>query len=96
MPTDMTIANTIWQQINTGTKMACGARTPIGDEKSLTFKVTISRGKDNRVKVEYNGGTDEYTVTLYYIRGTTVKEVEKLDGVQVGNLNDVIYRMCNK
>lgn len=96
MATDMTVANTIWAQITRDTKMACGARNPMGDEKSLTFKVTITKGQDHRVKVEYNRGTDDYTLILYHIRGTTVKEPEKHENVGVERLNDVIYRMCNK
>jgi hypothetical protein len=96
MATDMTVANEIWRQIDRFTKAACGARMPIGDADSLTFKVTISRGQDNRIKVKYNRGLDDYTVILYHIRGMNCTEVDKKENIGVEVLNSTIYGMCNK
>lgn len=91
----MTIADTIWQQITRDTKMAVGARDAMGDDTGVTFKVTITRGQTHKVKVAYNKGADDYTITLYHIRGTTVKEPRKAENVGVENLNRVIYDFCH-
>jgi hypothetical protein len=94
--TDMTVANTIWQQIKTDTKMACGARSPVGDTDKVQFNVTITRGVTHKVVVTLDKGTDTYGVQLVRIRGVKVTTVEEMTGVYVGELNGVIYRMCNK
>ena len=95
---ELSPADIIWQQITRATKMSVGAREPKRDETGnvLTFKVTIKRGGvSNWIQVEYNRGTDEYKVTLIQMRKFNRTEPKSQDGVQVSELNEVIYRFCS-
>ena len=92
-------ATTIWQQISTGTKMACGAREPsAGTDNNrpyLCFKVTITKGVSHRIQV-WLEPNDTYTVALLAQRKFVVKEVERAEDIYCDNLSEIIYRMCNK
>ncbi len=91
----MTVANTIWRQIGIQTKMACGAREPMGDANSLTFRVTIKPNQRHKIVVTLDP-SDTYTVKLYSVRNGEVKVVEEADDIYCEVLSEVIYRMCNK
>lgn len=90
------VADTIWQQITTSTKMSVGARTPVGGGNKIHFNV--GRGKKNKIEVVYQPGRDTYTVNLWKFSGDYLKQeiVESMDNVYVDNLNDVIYRMTHR
>jgi hypothetical protein len=91
----MTVANTIWAQISRSTKMACGARNPMGDANSLTFDVTIKRGQRHKVRVTLLP-TDTYKVELIHIRGTNVTTQKECEDIYAENLSSVIYDYCNE
>lgn len=93
--TDLTVANIIWQQISLSTKMACGVRNTVGDEKSLGFTVTIKSNQCHKVVVTLDP-CDTYTVALFRIKGTSAVVVEEHEDVYNDMLSEVIYRMCNK
>jgi hypothetical protein len=88
------IATTIWQQIPTSTKMACGAREPTADTNCLIFKVL--NGSTHRIKVTLDP-YDTYTVELFkQKRDYSVSVVEKHEDVYCDMLGEVIYHMVNK
>ena len=90
----MNNAQTIWNQISVGTKMACGAREPVGSENELHFTVLASRKTKIVVTLD---PSDTYTVKFVKIgRGYDIKVVEEMSDVYVDSLNQVIYSMCNK
>jgi len=95
--TDMEVAKTIWSQISTSTKMACGARNVTGYENGLVFQVGASRAH-LKISVEYNYGGDDYTVKLikYNPRTFESKELEVYEGIYNDNLSEVIYHAVNK
>lgn len=89
------IAQTIWQQITPQTKMACAARLPVSDTNKLIFRVTIIPRVTHKIEVVLDLD-DTYTVKLHYITQTKCKVEEEKSGIYSGNLNEVIYKMCNK
>lgn len=88
------IGQTIWDQITTSTKMACGARNAVATHNGIHFNVL----KGNKTKIQVSLDADDtYSVRLIKIgRDFTINLVESADMVYVDNLNEVIYRMCNK
>jgi hypothetical protein len=93
--TDLTVANTIWQQIDLNTKMAVGARSPLGDDNSLTFGVLS--GKRSFVKVTLEP-SDTYTVEFIKVGNAPnyKKTLVTRDDVYCDNLASVIYDLCCK
>lgn len=89
----MNIANTIWQQITLATKMACGARQALGLPDGIQF--TVLRSKSTKIQVTLDP-SDTYTVKYIRMRKFEAIVVEEKSDVYVDNLNEVIYRMCNK
>lgn len=90
---DNSIGQTIWQQITLATKMACGARDAVLLANGVQF--TVLRSKATKIQVMLNAN-DTYTVNFMRIRKYNFDLVERADEVYVDNLNEVIYRMCNK
>lgn len=91
------VAQTIWRQISMSTKMACGARQPVGGGNKLHFNVTIHPNQTHKIEVTYEVGLDLYTVKLWKIpRMKSPFVVEQETMVYADQLSDVIYRMCNK
>lgn len=92
-------AKVIWQQISTGTKMACGAREASvdvdGSKPYLRFRVTIKPNQRHFIRV-WLEPSDTYTVSLVSFRNNEMKEVERADDIYCDNLSEVIYHMCNK
>lgn len=92
----MTIANTTWKQIPVMTKMACGARQPIGSKDgTLTFKV--GGGPMRFVQVKLNG-LDLYDVEFGRVkRGSYERVVMKsAENIDAENLGEAIYHMVNR
>lgn len=84
----------IWTQITIGTKMACGARRPMCvNDNTLTFDVLS--GAKNAIVVTLDP-SDTYTVQRTKRKKYNVTVEEEMSDVYVDNLNEVIYRMCNK
>jgi hypothetical protein len=92
---EMTVPDLIWRQITTQTKMACGAKEPFGSKKTLQFQVRINLNQRHKIQVTLEA-SDTYTVKLYHIRGANVSLKEERLNVYVDDLNETIYRMCNK
>lgn len=91
----MTVATVIWNQISLSTKMACGARNPIGDNNRLIFQVSIKPGASYKVAVTLDA-SDTYTVQLYKCRGIKSEVIKEIDDIYNDNLSKVIYDMCNE
>jgi hypothetical protein len=94
---NLQVANTIWAQISLSTKMACGARKPIGDENSLMFQVTITRNVTHKIKVRLDPN-DTYTLTCYRLgrHGLNVTTEREVNDVYAEDLSRIIYDWCNK
>lgn len=60
--TDLTVANTIREQIGRGALFMLGAKNFLGDENSLTFQIRGSK-KCNGIKVKLEAN-DTYTMTF--------------------------------
>lgn len=91
-----TTTNTIWDQISTETKMACGARQPVADGSDyLHFQVGGSALRKIVVKLN---GLDLYDVELVNINRRTceVKTMRSVQNVDAANLSETIYRMVNR
>jgi hypothetical protein len=88
MKTDMTIANTILQQLG-GRRfsMMTGARGFVASSDSLSFRVpgTMTRNRINYVKITLTP-SDTYTVIFMVIRGTTIKEASRHEDVYCDSL----------
>jgi len=92
--TDLTVANTIRDQIGTIAFRLLGAEHLSGDDKSLSFRIRGSR-KVNHVKVELDDN-DTYTMTFGKLTASTIKKVgnykvvAKLDQIYADMLNQMI------
>jgi len=96
MNTDTQIAKTIWQQIDLGAKMGCGAREPIAIENGLLITVLNGRKK---IRITLTS-MDDYTVELIKINNnykpTPFTILETHTGIYCDMLSDCIYHACNK
>jgi len=96
--TNQEIANTIWHQITTATKMACGAREAEATKNGLRF-IAGGGGPKKWITVTLTPA-DEYDVK--YVRSGTSRNtyapttLAKVEGIYVDQLNDIIYDMVNK
>ena len=92
--TDMTVANTIAQQIGRRAFLMMGTRYKLGDDRSLTFDCRGSRTV-NKIRVELNL-LDLYDLTFWKVTRRNgefkVKVVEKVEGVYFDGLRNVIER----
>ena len=77
MPSDLSVARTILEQLGGSRFLAMtGAVGLIGDPRSMTFRIPLSRGINN-VVVELDRGTDTYTVVGYRLKGHNCNEVQR-------------------
>ncbi len=93
--TDMTVANTIAQQIGNRAFLMMGTRHKLGDDCSLTFDCRGSRNV-NKIRVTLNG-LDLYDLTFWKVTRRNgqfkVKVVEQVKGVYFDGLRDAIERV---
>lgn len=84
--TDMTIANTILEQLG-GNRFAImtGARCFVGSHNSLQFRVGANDKGVNVVKIVLNG-KDLYDIEFLKVRGLNFKTVAQENDVHVENL----------
>jgi hypothetical protein len=91
------IATTIWNQISMSTKMACGARKPIGDDKNRQLMFQVG-GRTFRKIVVTLTPADLYDVKLIKIKRNTIEAIteESHEGIFADQLSEIIYHMVNK
>lgn len=89
----MTVAQTILSQLGGSRFVAMtGAKNLAGGATSLQMKIGKNAKKVTHVKVELTAA-DDYTVTFYEIRGTSVwKVLATVEGVYCDNLREVFTR----
>lgn len=93
--TDMTVANTIAQQIGHRAFVMMGTRHKLGDDLSLTFDIRGSRTV-NKIRVRLNV-LDLYDLTFWKVTRRNgefkVKVVEEVEDIYFDGLRDVIERV---
>jgi hypothetical protein len=85
--TDAAIADTIWQQIGSDTRLAISARSftygNTNGDTFLKFRFGSNHGLANYCDITYRPGTDDYTLHAYKIRRnlaiTTTYLYERVD-----------------
>lgn len=86
--TDLTVANTIREQIGAGTFLMLGAKDLVGDTDSLQFKISGCKAISHiRIKLD---PSDTYTATFYKVRKFDWSEVKEVSDVYTENLHSVI------
>jgi hypothetical protein len=93
-PTDLTVANTIIQQLGGGRFQAMtGAHTFLGDANSVSFRLPLAKhpGAVNYVKITLTG-RDDYDVEFYRIRGRKSTLVSSTEGIYADQLREVFER----
>jgi hypothetical protein len=82
-------ATTIYQQLG-GQRFSVmtGAKNFGGTENSLSFKVGRNAGGVTHVKITLTP-MDEYNMEFLAVRGTTIREVKRFDGVYCDQLTDL-------
>ena len=85
------IANTIHAQIGAPSFFMIGAKNIMGTERGLQFKIMRNANKVTHVTVEL-ATDDTYTITFHSCRGTSIKVLSKVEGVQVAELHSTISR----
>lgn len=93
MPTDMTVANTILEQLGGNRfRVMTGAKNFIGDTKSLTFRLPgngFCKDGINCVRVTLNP-SDTYTIEFLKIRGMKVATVKTMSDVYSDRLRPLV------
>jgi hypothetical protein len=89
---DMTVANTILQQLGSGRFLAMtGASNLTGSENSLSFKLPrIAAKKITHVRIELSP-SDDYTMTFLRcsLRPLRHDEIEKVEGVYAEDMQRI-------
>ena len=81
MSTDMTVANTILQQMGGNRlKVMTGAKNFLGSADHLSFRLPKAKDGINYVKVTLDA-SDTYTMEFGRVYGTTYKVIDKIVGV---------------
>ena len=94
---DMTVPNTILQQFG-GRKFIAmtGAKDFCGDASGLQFRLpTCGRHRINRVRVDYDAGSDLYNVSLYRIHRRLAAGfdlIADVEGADVEGMRDFVSR----
>ena len=84
----MTVADTILNQLGGNRfQVMTGAKAFVGSPDSLQFSIPTSR-KINKVFIELTD-LDLYNVFFYNIRGTVVKVIHMVDGIDAGRLREI-------
>lgn len=93
MATDMTIANTILEQLG-GRRFALmtGARNFVGCENALMFSLPKAKDGINRMKVILTG-RDDYTVEAYRVTRKGFVAKGALEGIYADQLRGAFERM---
>jgi len=86
---DMTVANTILDQIGRRALVMIGAKQMVGDEKSVHFRIGKNARSVTHVVVTLDP-SDTYSLTFLRARGVTVKEVSSASFVYNDQLRTVI------
>jgi len=87
----MTVATTILEQLGGNRFQAMtGAKLFVGSEDSLHFNIPMSQ-KVNKVFIELTE-LDLYNIFFYNIRGTNVKVVHMVDGIDATQLREVFTK----
>ena len=88
MATDLTIANTIAEQIGNRAFFMMGTRSKVGGPNYLSFDVRGSKAVSH-VRVTLNA-MDTYDVEFLKIRGTNIKTVSKSEDIYAESLHEII------
>ena len=81
MSTDMTVANTIVQQLGGNRfKVMTGAKNFLGGSNYLSFRLPKAKDGINYVKITLDD-SDTYIMEFGRVHGTTYKIIETLSGV---------------
>lgn len=83
------VAEKIQEQIGGRAFAMMGATNLMGDEKSLTFKISGSKNVSH-VRVTLDALTDTYRIEFLKIRGVKVSTFHNSYGLQVSQLNEAI------
>jgi len=98
-PTNPSVADVIWSQISLNTKMACGARSPLGSPLGVGNELSfvVLNGNSHRITVTLDP-SDTYTVRHIKVSRKTLgfTVVEEASDVYCDNLSEVVYGMVNK
>lgn len=86
---DLTVANTIRDQIGHPAFVMMGAKDLAGGSDNLQFKVGANAKKVTHVRVVLDP-SDTYTVTFYKCRGASIKELAAQSLVYADQLRKVI------
>jgi len=87
--TDMTVANTILQQLGGRQFIAMtGAKNLTGSADTLTMKIGRNAKTISHVKIKLTA-MDDYTVEFIRVRKFDAKTVAKVEGVYAENLRQV-------
>lgn len=90
---DLSVANTIRDQIGRSALFMIGANTFVGSENSLTFKVGrnsgAGKGTVSHIRITLEP-SDTYKVESIRVRGTSVKTLDTRDDIYFDMLAEVI------
>ncbi len=85
----MSVAQIILSQLGGNKFIAMtGARNLMSGEKSLTFSITGTKNKSNRVRIEL-ASDDTYTVTFARVYNCKFNPIEQVSGVYCDNLQEI-------
>lgn len=87
--TDMTVANTIIEQLGRGACFMMNARQFVGDASSVRFKIMPNAKKVTHVVITL-AADDTYTIAFWNVRGLKVKTLAECDGVYVDAMRRTI------
>jgi hypothetical protein len=85
---DLTIAKTILSQLGGNRFIAMtGAKSFVGSDNSLTFRIGRNKTRCNYVQVIYNYGEDLYELRFGYVSiKKGLEEMKRIDGVYAEDL----------
>jgi len=87
---DLTIAKTILSQLGGNKFIAMtGAKSFVGSENSLTFRIGRNKTRCNYVQVIYNYGKDLYEMRFGFVSIKGLKELKKIEEVYAEDLQDL-------
>lgn len=86
---DLTVANTIRDQIGNRAFVMMGATNLLGSSDSLQFKVGSNAKKVTHVRIVLDK-SDTYTVSFHRCHGASIKELASVSDVYVEQLHPTI------
>lgn len=87
--TDMTVANTIREQLGRKALFMIGAKDLVGSENSLSFRIGRNEKGVTHIRIVLDP-SDTYTLTFLRVRGLSVKEVSSISFVYADQLRSTI------